>query len=147
MISIFKIHSQIAEATEKDQKKKLSKLMEQVDKNMKYFTSLYNKIISNAQKIFKAGSSTVKRILKEASELHESQNTDKEKPNDHASKCYIEFQKQLFEIIYVSNKFLDYIHISMSSLASEKEHKMTKYLNNLCRKSIDLLHDLGDFCQ
>jgi predicted translin family RNA/ssDNA-binding protein len=44
MISIFKIHSKVAEATEKDQKKKLSKLKDQVDNNMKFFTSLYNKV-------------------------------------------------------------------------------------------------------
>jgi hypothetical protein len=84
--------------------------------------------------------------MNEAIELHEKENTDKEKPSSKAKSHYTAFQKQLFDIIYISNKFLDYIHICMSSLASEKEHRMTSYLNNLCRKSINLLNDLGDFC-
>lgn len=145
MIEIFKIHSKIASAEEKDQKKKLSLLREQVDKNMKIFTTIYNKIADTAQGLQRIATQTVKRVLKEALELHGKENTDKEKPSKKAKKQYIAFQDKLFEVAYVSNKFLDYIHICICSLASEKEHKMTRYLNNLCRKSIDLLQDMGEF--
>ena len=84
--------------------------------------------------------------MEKAVELHEKENTDKEKPSTKAHDQYVAFQDKVFEISYLSNKFLDFIHICISSLTSEKEHKMTRYLNNLCRKSIDLLHDLGEFC-
>jgi hypothetical protein len=146
LIAIFKIHSKISEATEKDQKERLAKLMEEADHNMTYFTTLYNKITKCAQLTITTATETVKRVMADAISLHTKENTDKEKPSTKAKTQYIAFQSKLFKVAYASNKFLDYIHICMSSLASEKEHKMTKHLNNLCRKSIDLLHDLGDFC-
>jgi hypothetical protein len=90
--------------------------------------------------IFLSATETVKRVMDDATTLHEEENTDKEKPSTKAKDLYIVFQAKLFDIVYVSNKFLDYINICMLSLASEKEHKMTRHLNSLCRKSIDLLH-------
>jgi hypothetical protein len=146
LIAVFKIHSKISEATEKDQKKKLAKFTQEADDNMWYFTTLYNKITKCAQLIFLSATETVKRVMDDATTLHEEENTDKEKPSTKAKDLYIIFQAKLFDIVYVSNKFLDYIDICMLSLASEKEHKMTRHLNSLCRKSIDLLHWLGNFC-
>lgn len=85
--------------------------------------------------------------MEEAVKLHDSLNTDKEKPSNVAVDKYAAFQSRLFEVLYEHNTFIDFINICVSCMASEKEHKMTKHLNNMCRKTIDLLHDLGKFCR
>lgn len=125
----------ISQALEKNQTKKVESLKEQADKNMKSFTTIYNKITSCAQDIFKATTETTKTIIDENAKEQEAENANKEK--------FTAFLDHTLEVAYKHNFFLDFIHICVASLASERNHKMTKHLNNLCRKTIDLLQDMG----
>lgn len=98
---------------------------------MKYFTKVFNKITSSAQKIFDATTSAVKRVLDEAIPLHNEETKDKEKQTFNTKAKYLEFQNHLNEIVGMHNKFTEFIHIYVASLTSDKSHRMTKHLNNM----------------
>ena len=114
---------------------------------MKFFTKVFSKLTTSTQKIFVAASNATKRVLAEAIPLHNEETKDKEKATYKTKERFLEFQNHLNDVVKMHNKFIDFIHIYIASLASEKKHKMTKHLNNLCRRTIDLLHDISTFCQ
>lgn len=127
---MFIIHS-ISNAIDNDQKKKLEVLRQQADSNMKYFSKVFNKLASSAQKIFEATSSATKRVLDQAILAHDQENADKENKTFNSKAKYLEFQSHLNEIVGSNNKFTEFIHIYVASLTSDKSHKMTKHLNNM----------------
>lgn len=83
--------------------------------------------------------------MEEAISKHEADNKDKEKPSTKARDMYMAYQDHIYETVVLQSRFFDFINICINCLASEKEHKMTKHLNSLCRKTIDILTDLGKF--
>ena len=137
----------ISKALDNDQKKKVELLREQATNNMKYFTKVFSKLTSCTLTIFAAATKATKRVLEEAVPLHTEETKDKDKATFKTKENYIEFQNHLNDVVKMHNKFIDFIHIYVASLASEKKHKMTRHLNNMCRKSIDLLHEISQFCQ
>lgn len=137
----------ISNAIDNDQKKKLEVLREQADSNMKYFTKVFNKLASSAQKIFEATTRATRRVLDEAIPAHNEETKDKEKQTFNTKAKYLEFQNHLNEIVGMHNKFIEFIHIYVASLTSDRGHKMTKHLNNMWRKTIDLLYQISKFWQ
>lgn len=124
----------------------MDKLKAQADEKMQYFTKIYNKVTFCAQGITRMVTEVTEKIMAEAISKHESDNQDKEKPSSKAKDMYVAYQEHIYEAIVLQNRFFDFVNICINCLASEKEHKMTRHLNSLCRKSIDILTDLGKFC-
>jgi len=118
----------------------MTKLLEH---NMVYFTRVYNNLTECTSSIYKVATEVTKIIMEQAIAMHDKEN--KEKTSTKTVKMYTAFQEKLCEVVYENNTFLDYIYTCVSCLASEREHKMTKHLNNMCRRTIDLLHVLGNF--
>ena len=112
---------------------------------MKYFIKVFNKITSSAQKIFEAATRATQRVLDQAIPQHNEEIKDKEKQTFKTKAKYLEFENHLNEVAGMHNKFIEYIHIYVASLTSDKSHRMTKHLNNMCRKTINLLQQMSDF--
>lgn len=114
---------------------------------MKYYSKVFNKITQCAQKVFEAATAVTARLLKQAAALHSEEAKATDKPTLEARAQYVEFQNHLHEVAGKHNKFLEFVHVYVAAMASSKQHKMTKHLNNMCRRTIDLLQHIGKFCQ
>mmetsp|Transcript_42159 Transcript_42159/g.48927 ORF Transcript_42159/g.48927 Transcript_42159/m.48927 type:complete len:566 (+) Transcript_42159:2966-4663(+) len=113
---------------------------------MKYYSKVFNKITQCAQKVFEAATAVTARLLKQAAAQHSEEAKATDKPTLEARAQYVEFQNHLHEVAGKHNKFLEFVHVYVAAMASSKQHKMTKHLNNMCRRTIDLLQHIGKFC-
>ena len=86
---------------------------------------VYNTVTSCATQIFDTCAEISSKIIKETITLYESGNTEKAEAK---FKC---FQKHLHEIAGKQNKFLDYIHVCISCVASQDKYHVTESLNNI----------------
>jgi hypothetical protein len=147
LIMVYTIQASISKAVDSDQKKKVETLRQKAQTNMVHYSTAYNKITECARRIFVAAEHTTARVLAEATKHHLEEVKVKENQNLKAKAKYIKYHEHLYEIACEHNRFLDFIHVYVACLASEKSHKMTKNLNNMCRRTIDVLNSFGRYAE
>ena len=64
-------------------------------------------------------------MIKEAITVHESGQSDQ------AEDKFKSFQKHLHEVVAQQNKFLDYVHVCITCIASQQKYKMSESLNDI----------------
>lgn len=112
---------------------------------MKYFTKVFDKISSCTNKILEEAIQVSQKLLSEAISEHEEENKDKEVKTFNARARYVAFENHLYNVVAKHSKFLDFIHIFVACLASDKHHEMTKHLNSLLMKTIHIVKQMGKY--
>ena len=143
LIYVFSIYANISKAIENDQKKKIENLKLKAEENMKLYSRAYNKITSSSKKVFDAATGATAKVVAEV----EAQNLEDEKVKETTKTNYKNYHECLFTLAKENNKFLDFVHIYVACYSSDKDHKMTKDLNNMCKMTIELLNSFSHYCE
>ena len=144
----YKPYAAISKARLDNNKKMEQEIMKQVSENRAYYSVVFNKISECVTKIFMTCDYVTRFIsIKWMNMFKKDKPLLKEGETSQAVDIYNQFHKHLVEIAVKHNKFLDYMHIYVATIASDKSLEMNETVFNMCNKLTKVLEWFTKYCE